>query len=157
MLADEYPYLVPSPQAQAIANVTVPIEDFLFREADSGRIKLHFKAIPRRMLLHGHCNQKALFGTARTKAALKLMPDCAVDEVETSCCGMAGSFGYETEHYDLSIKLAEMLLAPAVRAAPEGMIVVAPGTSCREQITHTTGRAPLHPIEVLADALSDGD
>jgi Fe-S oxidoreductase len=156
MLVDEYPDLAPGPQAKAIASVTLPIEDFLAREADAGRIALHFKALPRRVLLHGHCNQKALFGTAGTKAALKLMPDCTVDEVETSCCGMAGSFGYETEHYDLSMKLAEMSLAPAVRAAPEGTIVAAPGTSCREQIQHTAGCAPLHPIEVLADALADG-
>jgi len=157
MLVDEYPDLVPGLQAQTVASVAMPIEDFLAREADAGRIAFHFKAISRRVLLHGHCNQKALFGTAGTKAALTLMPDCTVDEVETSCCGMAGSFGYETEHYDLSIKLAEISLAPAIRAAPESTIVTAPGTSCREQIHHTTGQTPLHPIEVLANALADGD
>jgi len=154
MLVDEYPDLVPGTEAKAVASVTLPIEDFLSREAEAGRIALHFEAMPRRILLHGHCNQKALFGTAGTKAALKLMPDCVVDEVETSCCGMAGSFGYETEHYDLSVKLAEMSLAPAVRNAPEGALVAAPGTSCREQIHHTTRQTALHPIEILAEALT---
>jgi Fe-S oxidoreductase len=153
MLVDEYPDLVPGPQADAIAGATIPIEDFLAREANAGHITLTFEAMPRHILLHGHCNQKALFGTAGTKAMLKLMPDCTIEEVETSCCGMAGSFGYETEHYDLSMKLAEMSLAPAVRAVAEGTIVAAPGTSCREQIHHSADREPLHPIEVLAGAL----
>ena len=84
---------------------------------------------------------------------LKLIPDCRIEEIESGCCGMAGSFGYEKEHYELSIKLAEMSLAPAVRGASEETIICASGTSCRDQIEHTTGRRAIHPIEVFADAL----
>jgi Fe-S oxidoreductase len=157
MLVDEYPDLVPGPQAEAIAGVSMLIENFLAREAEAGRLKLRFDATPRRILLHGHCNQKAVFGTAGMHAALKLMPGCTVEEIDSTCCGMAGSFGYETEHYDLSMKIAEMSLAPAVRAAAPGTIVAAPGTSCREQIQHVAGRDALHPIEVLAAALAEGD
>jgi Fe-S oxidoreductase len=158
MLADEYPDLVPGPQAQSVAGMAMLIEDFLAREAGEGRLDLRFDGTPRRILLHGHCHQKALFGTAGTKAALKLMPGCTVEEIDSTCCGMAGSFGYENEHYDLSTKIAETSVAPAVRAAPAGTIVAAPGTSCREQIDHTTGRAAIHPIQVLAEALkADGE
>jgi Fe-S oxidoreductase len=106
-------------------------------------------------LFHGHCQQKASFGTEATRQMLELIPNCTVEEVDSSCCGMAGSFGYEKEHYDLSIKLAEMSLAPAVRSADADTIVCAAGTSCREQIEHTTGKSALHPIEVLAGALRD--
>ncbi len=85
---------------------------------------------------------------------LGLIPKCTVEEVESSCCGMAGSFGYEAEHYEMSIKLAEMALAPAVRAAKPETLIVSSGTSCRDQIRHTTARGSLHPIEVLARALA---
>jgi Fe-S oxidoreductase len=153
MLIDEYPDLVPGEDATAVAQAAVNFEDFLAREAEAGRLVLDFDETPRRILLHGHCNQKALFGTAGTKAALRLMPNTTVDEIEATCCGMAGSFGYETEHYDLSMKIAEFSVAPAVRAAAEGTIIAAPGTSCREQIDHTTGRVALHPAQILSDAL----
>jgi Fe-S oxidoreductase len=155
MLVDEYPDLVPGLEAEAVARMAMPIENFLAREAEAGRLKLRFEESPRRILLHGHCNLKALFGTAGTHAALKLMPGCTVDEIDSTCCGMAGSFGYEEEHYDLSMKIAEMSVAPAVRAAPAGTIIAVPGTSCREQIQHTAGRDSLHPIEVLAGALAE--
>jgi FAD/FMN-containing dehydrogenase/Fe-S oxidoreductase len=152
-LVDEYPDLVPGDEAKAVAKASMLLDDFIAREAVAGRLVLNFDDTPRRVLLHGHCHQKALFGTAGTVAMLKLIPNLTVDLVESSCCGMAGSFGYETEHYELSMQLAEMNLAPAVRAADAGTIIAAPGTSCREQIEHTTGRAPLHPIEILASAL----
>jgi Fe-S oxidoreductase len=84
---------------------------------------------------------------------LEMIPNCQLEQIESGCCGMAGSFGYEQEHYDLSIQLAEMSLAPSVRAAPPDTIICASGTSCRQQIEHTTGRLALHPIEVLATAL----
>jgi Fe-S oxidoreductase len=106
------------------------------------------------VLFHGHCQQKALFGTTDTLAMLKMIPNCTVEQIESGCCGMAGSFGYEKEHYDLSIQLAEMSLAPAVRDAPPETIICAPGTSCRHQIKDTTERRALHPIEVLATALA---
>jgi Fe-S oxidoreductase len=84
---------------------------------------------------------------------LGLIPNCTIEEIDSSCCGMAGSFGYEKEHFDLSIQLAEMSLAPAIRSADVETIICAAGTSCREQIEHTTDRKALHPIEVLAGAL----
>lgn len=156
MLADEYRDLVPGSQSKAVAEVALPIDLFLAREAEAGHLKLRFDETPREVLFHGHCQQKAIFGTAGTLAALRLIPNCTVTQVESSCCGMAGSFGYEKEHYELSMQLAEMSLAPAVRAADQATIICATGTSCREQIAHTTGRRALHPIEVLAAALAEG-
>jgi FAD/FMN-containing dehydrogenase/Fe-S oxidoreductase len=153
MLADEYPDLVPSPEAEAISKLATTIEVFLCKEAEAGRLKLQFDGAPRHVLVHGHCQGKAVFGIESTVRMLELIPNCTVEVIESSCCGMAGSFGYEAEHYDLSIQLAEMTLAPAIREAGAETIICAPGTSCREQIAHTTGRRALHPIEVLADAL----
>lgn len=153
-LVDEYPDLVSGPEAQAVAQMTMPVDVFLAREAEAGQLELEFDDTPRHVLLHGHCQQKALFGTAGTHTVLKLIPNCTVEEIESSCCGMAGSFGYEVEHYETSIALAEMSLAPAVRAASEETTICAPGTSCRDQIEHTTKRKAVHPIEVLADAIS---
>jgi FAD/FMN-containing dehydrogenase/Fe-S oxidoreductase len=152
-LVDEYPSLVPGPEAKAVAEMATTIDVFLAREAEAGQLNLHFDETPRKILLHGQCIQKAIFGTASTHAMLKLIPNCTVEEVNSSCCGMAGSFGYEAEHYDLSMKLAEMSLAPAVRAASPDTLIAAPGTSCREQIHHTTERGALHPIQILAAAL----
>ena len=91
--------------------------------------------------------------TESTLEMLRLIPECEVEPIESGCCGLAGSFGYEVEHYDLSIKIAEMSLAPRVRQASPSTIICAAGTSCREQILHTTGRVALHPVEVVADAL----
>ncbi len=156
-LVDDYLSLAPGEDAQAVARQSMLIDDFLAREAQEGRLQLPFDGTPRSVLLHGHCNQKALFGTGGTHAMLRLIPNCTVSEVDSSCCGMAGSFGYEAEHYDISMTLAEISLAPAIRSASTETIVAAPGTSCREQILHTTGRAPLHPIQVVAAALAEGE
>jgi len=153
MLVDDYADLVPGHESQAVARVAMPIEKFLVREHAAGRLNLPLEDTPRRVLFHGHCQQKALFGTADTLAMLKMIPNCVVEQIESGCCGMAGSFGYEKEHYDLSIQLAEMSLAPAVRAATPETIICATGTSCRQQILDTTGRHSRHPIEVLAEAL----
>jgi FAD/FMN-containing dehydrogenase/Fe-S oxidoreductase len=155
MLVDEYPDLVPGEAADDVASVTFLLEEYLVQLANNGHLGLEFDATPRHVLFHGHCQQKASFGTEATRQMLELIPNCTVEEVDSSCCGMAGSFGYEKEHYDLSIKLAEMSLAPAVRSADADTIVCAAGTSCREQIEHTTGKSALHPIEVLAGALRD--
>jgi FAD/FMN-containing dehydrogenase/Fe-S oxidoreductase len=154
MLVDDYTDLVPGLQSQAVARMAMPIEKFLVREFNAGWLNLPLDNTPRRVLFHGHCQQKALFGTADTLAVLEMIPHCQVEQIESGCCGMAGSFGYEHEHYNLSIQLAEMSLAPAVRAAPPEAIICAAGTSCRQQIEDTTGRRALHPIEVLAEALN---
>ncbi len=153
MLVDEYLDLVPGEDAQAVAGQAMLVDTFLVREAKAGQLKLNLDNTPRHVLFHGHCQQKSAFGTASTLEMLRMVPNCMVEEIESGCCGMAGSFGYEREHYDLSIKLAEMSLAPIVRAAAEDTLICIMGTSCRDQIEHTTGRHSLHPIEILASAL----
>jgi Fe-S oxidoreductase len=105
------------------------------------------------VLLHGHCHQKALVGTGPTERALAIAPGTKVEVVDSGCCGMAGLFGYEKGHYDVSMKMGDRRLFPAVREAG-GSVVVAPGTSCREQIRDGTGRRALHPAEYLASRLS---
>lgn len=153
MLVDEYVSLVPTAQAKSVARMALPIEEFLVGEREKETFKLSLSDRPRTIHFHGHCQQKAVFGTDSTIAMLRMLPNAHVELIQSGCCGMAGSFGYEAEHYDLSIKLAEMSLAPAVRAASEDAIIAATGISCRDQINHTTGRAALHPIEILASAL----
>ena len=150
MLTGEYRDLVPGAAAEAVADATSLLEDFLMRE---GATLPEFSPKETHVLYHGHCQQKANYGTEATLALLGRLPGVRLQPVESSCCGMAGSFGYEREHYDLSLKLAELTLAPAVRAAPEQALICASGTSCREQIRHTTGRLAMHPVEVLAAAL----
>jgi Fe-S oxidoreductase len=103
--------------------------------------------------LHGHCHQKAFDAMPAVERVLKLVPGLEVRTVESSCCGMAGSFGYEAEHYEVSMKMAEASLLPAVRTAAQDSIVVADGTSCRHQIADGTGRSALHVARVLAQAL----
>jgi FAD/FMN-containing dehydrogenase/Fe-S oxidoreductase len=154
MLVDEYLDLVPGEEAEAVAANAMTLDMFLVKEAEGGDLNLIFDEIPRQVLFHGHCQQKATFGTGSTLKMLEMIPNCSVEEVDSGCCGMAGSFGYEKEHYDLSIQLAEMSLAPAVRATSKDTIICATGTSCREQILHTTQRRALHPIEVMAAALA---
>lgn len=156
MLAEEYPDLVPGDDSKVVASMALPLETFLVQEGRAGRLEdLNFDERARQVLFHGHCQQKAVFGTRSTLEMLELVPNLSVRLIESGCCGMAGSWGYEAEHYDLSIRLAELALAPAVRAAPEGSIISAAGTSCREQIAHTTGRAALHPVQIMAEALLD--
>jgi Fe-S oxidoreductase len=150
MLTGEYRDLVPGPAAEAVAGATSLLEDFLLRDPAS---LPDFAPAAEPVLFHGHCQHKANFGTEGSLALLRRVPGIQVQPVESSCCGMAGSFGYEREHFDLSIRLAEMTLAPAVRSAPEQAVICASGTSCREQILHTTGRRAVHPVEVLAAAL----
>jgi len=107
----------------------------------------------KKILLHGHCHQKALVGTAPTTAMLKAA-GYEVVEVDSGCCGMAGSFGFEKEHYDLSAKIANRRLVPAVNAAGPEIEIVAPGISCRQQIEHLAGRKAKHPAELMIEVLS---
>jgi Fe-S oxidoreductase len=153
MLVDEYPDLVPGQDAEDVANNTRMLEAFILDKTEQGEIKFNFDQKTRKVLYHGHCQQKAVFGTENTLKLLQLIPNCTVEQVDSGCCGMAGSFGYEHEHFDLSIQLAEMSLAPAVRNADPDVLICASGTSCREQIHYTTHRAAKHPIEIFADAL----
>jgi Fe-S oxidoreductase len=152
MLRDEYSVLLPG--TEALARHAVMFEEFLAAEADAGRLGLKLKPICKEALLHGHCHQKAFDAMGAVERTLRLVPELRVRTVESSCCGMAGSFGYEAEHYDVSMKMAEAGLLPAVRGAAAGTLVVADGTSCRHQIEHGAQREALHVARVLETALA---
>ncbi len=151
-LRDEYVDLLRSDEARLVARSAFLLEEFLVRERGRG-LALSFRDGARRALLHGHCHQKALAGTGPTVEALR-WAGYEVAESDSGCCGMAGAFGFEREHYDLSVAIGERRLAPAVRAAEAGTVVVAPGISCRQQIEHLTGRRAMHPAEALSQALA---
>ena len=156
---DEFLVMGLGDAARQMATRALMIEEFLAREHEAGRLKLSLAALPqKRALVHGHCHQKAFDVMNPVVAVLKLVPGLQVDVIESSCCGMAGSFGYEAAHYDVSMKMAEMSLLPAVRAAGDDTLIVADGTSCRHQIadgTQATGRREaLHVVRVLAQALA---
>ena len=156
---DEYPDLVPAElrsQAQRLGRNALLFDEFIMREVHTGRIKADdFKADAVEIWLHGHCHQKALVGTEKTVAALKLLKNAQIHVIPSGCCGMAGSFGYEKEHYKTSLAIGEMVLFPTIRKAIENTnnsipaIVSAPGTSCRQQILDGTGVHAVHPIEIL--------
>jgi FAD/FMN-containing dehydrogenase/Fe-S oxidoreductase len=154
---DEYPDLVDKglqDAAESLGKHAFLIEEFLAAEIDKGRIKASdFTTDERHILLHGHCQQKAIASTEPTKKVLSLPVNYHVKEIPSGCCGMAGSFGYEREHYQLSMQIGEMVLFPAVRDAQDNVIIAAPGTSCRHHIRDGTGRTAQHPVEVLYDAL----
>ena len=162
---DEYPNLVPDrmkSDAQRLAANCLLFDEFIMREVDKGNITPQdFKTGPLEVWLHGHCHQKALVGIGKTAAMLRLLPGCTLHVIPTSCCGMAGSFGYEKEHYQTSLAIGEMLLFPTIRkaleAVPHGIpaYIAAPGTSCRQQILDGTGHQALHPIEIMYRQLRD--
>ncbi len=153
-LRDEYVELVPGDDARRVARASFLLEEFLLAEKTRG-LSLGWKngGPLRRALLHGHCHQKALVGTAATVEALR-WAGFEVSEVDSGCCGMAGSFGFEKEHYDVSVTLGNRRLAPAVRAVPADTEVVAAGISCRQQIQHLAGRRAKHPAQVLRESLA---
>jgi Fe-S oxidoreductase len=154
---DEYPEMAGkslAEDARKLAGNALLFEEFICREIDRGNItSASFTGKPAKILLHGHCQQKAVASTAPTIRMLSLPSGYKVEEINDGCCGMAGAFGYEKEHYELSMKIGEMVLFPAVRTAPAETVITAPGTSCRHHITDGTGRKALHPVEVLYDAL----
>ncbi len=151
-LRDESVDLLRTDDARVVAEQSVLLEQFLMAERGRG-LTLPWAAGTRKALLHGHCHQKAMVGTAPTVAVLA-WAGYTVEEVDSGCCGMAGSFGFEREHYDVSIALGNRRLAPAVKAAAADTTVVAPGISCRQQIEHLAGRRAKHPAEALRDALA---
>jgi Fe-S oxidoreductase len=151
-LRDEWVDLVRTEEARTVARQSALLEQFLLRERERG-LTLPFAERRRPALLHGHCHQKALVGTAPTVAVLQ-WAGYDVAEVDSGCCGMAGSFGFEREHYDISVALGTRRLAPAVKAAPAGTEIIAPGVSCRQQIEHLAGRRAKHPAEALWQALA---
>lgn len=157
---DEYPLLVPDnlkADALSLGENALMIDEFLSREIDAGNLDASlFSDQEKDILLHGHCHQKALSSVNHSQKILSLPSNYEVEIIPSGCCGMAGSFGYEAEHFDLSMKIGELVLFPTIRKAPEKM-VVAPGTSCRHQIQDGTDRKAMHPVEVLWNALEGRD
>jgi Fe-S oxidoreductase len=138
--------------ARTVSAQALLLEEFLSREAKAGRFALPLKPAPAPILLHGHCHQKAFGAVVPILDVLRLIPGASPELIETSCCGMAGSFGYDADHYDVSMQMAELSLLPAVRRNPDA-IIVADGTSCRHQIAHGAGARARH-VAVLLDELS---
>ncbi|MGH8723046.1 MAG: (Fe-S)-binding protein, partial [Burkholderiales bacterium] len=152
-LRDEYPVLLP--ETQSLAANTYLFEEFIAAELEAGRFAPALKPLAAQALVHGHCHQKAFGAMGAVEQVLKTVPGLKVSLIESSCCGMAGSFGYEAEHYEVSMKMGELALLPAVRNAGDDALIVADGTSCRHQIADGTGRQALHVARVLAQALAD--
>jgi Fe-S oxidoreductase len=149
---DELAAMLPGPEADRLAQHAVLLEEFLIR--DDHAEKLRLRRTPwNKALLHGHCHQKAFGAMGAVQKALGLVPELKVETVDSSCCGMAGAFGYEAEHYEASIAMAERDLLPAVRRAAADSVIVADGTSCRHQIKDGAGRDAIHVARVLAAAL----
>ena len=149
-LVDEYPDLFPSAATQRVRQNAFLADAWLAEQVAAGKAELSLTPLEEKALLHGHCQQKALVGTAGAKRALALIPGLSVAEVDSGCCGMAGSFGYE--HYEVSMQIGERMLFPAARAHKSGPIV-APGTSCRHQIFGGMGASAVHPMELLLQQL----
>ncbi|MET0466567.1 MAG: FAD-linked oxidase C-terminal domain-containing protein [Chitinophagaceae bacterium] len=141
--------------AKALARHVFLIDEFIAAEISKGHITASsFTSEKKQIKLHGHCQQKALSSVDPTRILLSLPENYSVEVIPSGCCGMAGSFGYEKEHYELSMKVGELVLLPAVRDAAAETIIAAPGTSCRHQIKDGTGRKAKHPVEVLYEALA---
>jgi FAD/FMN-containing dehydrogenase/Fe-S oxidoreductase len=154
---DEYPDLVKQDlklTSISLAKYVYTIDEFIYKEFKAGNIKKElFTDLPAKIKLHGHCQQKSIASTEASVGMLSIPENYQVEEIKSGCCGMAGSFGYEKEHYDLSMKIGELVLFPEIRKSQDDIIISAPGTSCRQQIEDGTGVKALHPVEVLYRAL----
>ncbi|SUZ71350.1 uncharacterized protein METZ01_LOCUS24204 [marine metagenome] len=150
---DEYPQLVRDERAKKVAENSFMIDEFLMKLQEDGKLQLNMGKLEKKVLFQAHCHQKAEMGTATSMASLRLAPGYQVELVNAGCCGMAGSFGYEKEHFDLSMKIGEEALFPAIRAKDEDWELAVMGVSCRQQVEDGTGRKARHLVEVLADAL----
>jgi len=154
-LRDEFLQYGFGKEAKALSESAFLFEEFLVRARDAGELPLELKALPQgRAMLHGHCHQKAFDALRPVETVLSWIPDLEVETIESSCCGMAGSFGYEVEHYDASLAMAELSLLPAIRAAGDDAVLVADGTSCRHQIQDGSGREAVHVARLLEQALA---
>ena len=153
-LRDEYLVLFPGKETQELAQNSFMLEEFLAKELDMGCLDLRLRALPiKQALLHGHCHQKAFAVLSPVQKILDLIPELEVKTIDSSCCGMAGSFGYEKEHYDASMEMGSLSLFPAINEAEPDTLIVADGVSCRGQIEHGTGRQAMHVARVLQMAL----
>jgi FAD/FMN-containing dehydrogenase/Fe-S oxidoreductase len=152
-LRDELLSLRKDDAAKSVSAHALLLEEFLVREAEAGRLQLPLRAIADKALVHGHCHQKSFGAFNPVEQVLRLIPDLAVETIESSCCGMAGAFGYGADTFEVSMQMAEASLLPAIRRADAKTLVVADGTSCRHQIADGTERAALHVARVLAMSL----
>ena len=155
-LTEEHLALQPdSDDAKVVAAQVRLVDELILDALDAGHLRMDPASplVGRRFLFHGHCHQKALSGTAATVRMLSRIPDAEVIEVDAGCCGMAGSFGFEAEHYDLSMQIGEMRLFPAVKQEHADTVIAATGVSCRQQIAHGTGRRAMHPAELIRAAV----
>ncbi|MBX9845253.1 MAG: FAD-binding protein [Xanthobacteraceae bacterium] len=150
---DEVPAMLKGEGSKRLSENAFTFEEFLSREVAVGRLRLPLKKIADRALVHGHCHQKAFDAFSPVETVLKLIPDLKVEPIESSCCGMAGSFGYNAETIDVSLAMGELSLLPAIRKADAGTLIVADGTSCRHQVHDGAGREAIHVARVLAMSL----
>jgi Fe-S oxidoreductase len=156
-LRDELISVLPTNEVGPVSLDAYLFEEFLDAQQQAGRLKLELQPLPQsKALLHGHCHQKAFDVMGSVERVLGLIPDLAVETIASSCCGMAGSFGYEAEHYDVSMQMAEESLLPRIRASDRETLIVADGTSCRHQVHDGTGRRAMHVARVLHAALKRG-
>ena len=148
--------MMPGADTTSLAARALLFEEFLTRQAEAGELDLPLRALPQKhALLHGHCHQKAFGAMGAVERTLRLVPELDVETVTSSCCGMAGAFGYQAEHFATSMAMGELDLLPAMREAGEDTLIVADGTSCREQILHGAGREAWHVARVLEAALAE--
>jgi Fe-S oxidoreductase len=152
-LRDELLSLRSDEAAKAISAHALMFEEFLVREAASGRLQLSLGPIAGKAVVHGHCHQKSFGAFKPVEQALRLIPELNVEAIDSSCCGMAGAFGYGADTYQTSMEMAELSLLPAVRRASTEALVIADGTSCRHQIKDGTDRTALHVARALAMSL----
>jgi len=152
-LRDEFPAILPGAETKALAEHALLFEEFVETERAAGRFDLTLRPMPgRTALLHGHCHQKAFATTDAAVTTLRLVPDLMVETFDSTCCGMAGAFGYEAEHYEMSLKIGELGVLPKLRAAPPDTLLAACGTSCRHQIADALGREACHIVRILDEA-----
>ena len=149
--------LLPGPETKALAERAMLFEEFVDAERAAGRFALEPKPMPgRTALLHGHCHQHAFATVDAAVRTLQVIPDLAVETFASTCCGMAGAFGYEAEHYEMSLRIGELGVLPRMRDAAPGTILAACGTSCRHQIADATGRQARHIVRILDEASMPG-
>jgi Fe-S oxidoreductase len=154
---DEIPALIGTSVAHRLAELALTFEEFLTREQTAGRLKLPLGAVKQSVLVHGHCHQKSFDAFGAVQNVIKLVPEVSVQTIESSCCGMAGSFGYAKDTIDISLAMGELSLLPAVRKAPDDALIVADGTSCRHQIHDGAGRKAIHVAQLLARSIAAGE
>lgn len=153
-IADDYPGLISTKEARLVASACITFDAYLSKMVDDDRFDLILRSDDRDVKVHGHCHQKSLVGMEATMNVLRALPHVDAEVINSGCCGVAGSFGYEQEHYELSRQIGELHLLPAVRASSPDTILIANGLSCRSQIAHGTGRTAIHLAEFIADRLA---